>query len=322
MSFASIVGQDRVKEMLKNAVNQNRLSHAYIFSGPPGTGRRKMALALAKAIFCENFTEDACNQCVQCRRIEHGNHPGVFWLEPEGASVKIEQIRELQRQFSYRTFGTKKMYIIHQSEKMTVQAANSLLKFFEEPQGEVIAVLIVENAHALLSTIRSRAQWIHFSPLPPSVLLQKLIEEGFPPALASPASHIAAGLDQAREYIQDPKFAEMRNIVIQLVKESFQSIPAVIAEQKKLFKSEWADHLPLIMELLALWYKDLIRIQVGRTSQLVYPDQEEWLSQNAFSRPLSFWVQRMEQALEMKKRLRLHVNAQLALERFWVEQGG
>ncbi len=97
MPFTSIRGQQHAKRLLQNGLRSDTLSHAYIFTGPVGTGRKKMAFALAQAVYCTGMKDDACGTCLECRKVEHGNHPDLHWIEPDGASIKIEQVRELQK---------------------------------------------------------------------------------------------------------------------------------------------------------------------------------------------------------------------------------
>jgi DNA polymerase-3 subunit delta' len=325
MSFQTIPGQERAKRILRNSLRNDRISHAYIFSGPVGTGRRNMARTLAKAIYCNVGGDDACGVCLECRKVEHGNHPDVYWIEPEGTSVKIEQIRELQKQFSYRSVASDtKIYMINQAERMTVQASNSLLKFLEEPQSSVVAILITENGHALLPTIQSRAQWIPFAPLTSDEMKPVLIQEGLPAELVLPAVQITAGLDTAREFIQANWFAETRNIVIQLMKECLTNSPsAVLTVQQKVIKTEIAEHIGTLFDLFILWFKDMIYASHDRKEKIVYIDHRDWISKHALTRKPVFWVECMEKAVEMQKRLRFHVNPQLALEHFIIQvQGG
>ncbi|MEX2459938.1 MAG: DNA polymerase III subunit delta' [Paenibacillaceae bacterium] len=321
MSFSNIAGQERVKRMLQNGLNNETLSHAYIFSGPSGSGRRKMALALAQAVYCTEMKGDACGQCLNCRKVEHRNHPDLHWIEPDGASLKIEQIRELQKQFAYRsTTAQTKVYVLQDADKMTNQAANSLLKFLEEPTSDVLAILIAENGHALLPTIQSRAQWVQFTPLGVQELAQQLISEGLSPALVLPAVHIAAGLDAARELIQGNWFAEARNVMIQLVMEALNSYPAALLTiPQKVIKAEWVEQLPLFLDLAILWFKDMVHFICGREANLVYPDRIDWIRQHAFSREIPYWVACMEYTIELKKRLRFHANPQLAMEKWIID---
>lgn len=325
MSFQSIPGQQQVKHMLQGGLRNSKVSHAYIFSGPKGTGKQRMAFTFAKAIFCKEQIDDACGHCLECRKAEHSNHPDLHFIKPDGATIRIEQIRDLQKEFSYRaTSSQTKIYIIEQADRMTVQAANSLLKFLEEPQSMVVAILITENGQALLPTIQSRAQWIHFSPLIREEMASVLTSEGFSAVLVHPAVHLTAGLEAARELIQINWFAEIRTVMIQLAKECTTRIAsALIIAQNKVVKTELNDHMDTLLDLFILWCKDMIHIQCNRQQHIVFIDQLEWLKKHAFSQSISYWINGMEQAAEAKKRLRFHVNPQLALEQFMIAiEGG
>lgn len=325
MSFQMIHGQERAKRMLQNGLKQGKLSHAYIFSGPAGSGRKQIAMKLAQAVFCTEMEDDACGACLECRKVEHGNHPGLHWISPEGSSIKIEQIRELQKQFAYRSrTDQKKMYVIEQAEKMTVQAANSLLKFLEEPSADVVAVLITENGQALLPTIQSRAQWIPFLPRSKEEMTALLCAEGLAAELVRPAVHLAAGLDAARQLIQGNWFAEARNVMLQLAKETLTRFPhALLTAQQQVIKTELAERIPLILDLWLLWLKDMVHLHYGQKESAVYIDQVDWMAKHAVTRDVGYWVRSMEHVLELQKRLRFHANPQLALEKLMIDmQGG
>lgn len=317
MSFQSIPGQERAKRMLQNGLRNGKLSHAYIFSGPSGSGRRRMAVQLAQAVFCTVGVDDACGACVECRKVEHGNHPNLIMIEPEGASVKIDQIRELQKQLGYRSSGEqKKIYVINQADRMTVQAANSLLKFLEEPSADIMAVLITENGQALLSTIQSRSQWIPFSPLHTDQMVEILHrQEGHPLSLVLPAAHVAGGVEAARNYIQSKEFAEARNVMLQLAQETLTRFPHVlVTAQQIVFKTDMSERLPLIADLWMLWLKDMIHLRSGRRTSIVYIDQADGMMKPAMSREMGYWVRSMERMVELQRKLRTPANPQLALE--------
>lgn len=324
MSFQTIRGQTAAKRLLQSGLRHDKLSHAYIFSGPVGTGRFEMALTLAKAVYCKVSVDDACGECLECRKVEHRNHPDLHIVQPDGASIKIEQIRELQKEFAYRASASgTKIYIIHQAEKMTVQAANSLLKFLEEPTSKVVAILITENGNALLPTIQSRAQWISFTPMPRDEMILSLLQEGHPAVLVQPAAHITAGVEAARELICTNWFAEMRNVVLQLTKESLTKFPSsIITVQQRLMKTELADHMSSLFDLLILWFKDMVQLRLGRKEKLVYSDQLDWMGSLAFSREVQDWVRMMDQAVSLQKRLRFNANPQLVIEKMLVEIQG
>jgi DNA polymerase-3 subunit delta' len=279
-----------------------------------------MASAFAQTLLCERGGEDACGECLACRKVLHGNHPDLHLVAPDGASVKIEQVRELQRDLSYRSAGAgRKVYIIEGAETMTVQAANSLLKFLEEPPSPVVAILLAPSAQTMLPTILSRSQLVPFVPGDPQELERALTAEGADPLTARAAVHLASGLEAARALVQENWFAETRNVVIQLGKEMPSRFPGVLlTAQKQVFKTDLAEHIDILLQMLALWYRDMIYVMTGRENRLVFPDQAEWISKNAWSRSLDGWVRAMELALTAVRRVKAHVQPQLALEQFLV----
>ena len=168
MLWNEIIGHQREIEMLRNAVANRRLASAYLFTGPEGVGRREVARALAKAVSCPEGggRGDFCDACSVCRRIDSGNFPEVIFYRPEEGTIKIEKIRELSKFLYYHPGeGTRRVIAIDGAEKLTPQAANSLLKILEEPPGGAIFILIAPGPEGLLPTIVSRCQRVLFSPL-------------------------------------------------------------------------------------------------------------------------------------------------------------
>jgi len=320
MLIGSVPGQDRAKALLQRALRSGKVAHAYLFAGPAGSGRSAMAQAFAAALLCEREGDDACGECLSCRKVLHGNHPDLHRLAPDGSSVKIEQIRDLQRELAYRSSGAgRKVYIIEGAETMTVQAGNSLLKFLEEPPSPVVAVLLAPSAQAVLPTIVSRAQLVPFVPGDPQEMEKALIAEGKPPLLARAAVHLAAGLDGCRELTEQNWFAEIRNVVIQLGRESPSGVPAVLLiAQQQVFKSDLSEHVEILLQMMALWYRDMIYALTGRQDRLVFPDQADWFAKQAPTRGVDGWVRAMELALAAVRRIRANVQPQLALEQFLV----
>jgi len=320
MGFRHISGQDRAKSLLQNGLASNRIAHAYLFAGPPGSGRMDMANAFAQAIFCERGGNDACGECLECRKVEHGNHPDLHLIQPDGASVKIEQIRTLQREFAYRSSGAGyKVYIIEGAETMTTQASNSLLKFLEEPPSPVVAILLAPSAQSVLPTILSRTQLVPFVPGDREALEKLLVEEGKSPLLARAAVNLSSGLASSRKLVEENWFADIRNVVIQLGKENPSRFTASLLQaQQQVFKTDLSEHVEILLQLLALWYRDMIYAMTGRQSRMVFPDQAEWISKTAWSRSIESWVAVMESALTAARRIKAHVAPQLALEQFLV----
>jgi len=320
MSFQQIIGQERAKTILQHGLQADKVSHAYLFSGPAGTGRMQTALTFAKALFCEQLKDDCCDECLSCRKIDHGNHPDVHVIAPEGQSIKIEQIRELQREFSYRTNpSNRKVYIMEQADKMTVQASNSLLKFLEEPMSPTVAILLTEHGQSMLPTIVSRSQWVPFTPQDPNMIYERLVEEGVSSTLARCAVQLVNGLEQGRQLCQQNWFAELRNVMLQLGKECTSRVStALLTAQQRIYKTELAEHTEMIFRMFHLWFRDMLNYQLNRLDRIVFQDQLDVIGKVAWTRSTDGWVRCMEAAIDAQKRIRANVNPQLVLEQFLV----
>jgi len=159
--------QPIVYRTLKNCLENHRLSHALLFSGPKGTPRKETALYLAKTLVCEKQDGFACNVCAACRRVDEGTYADVKLLDGSVKSIKKEQILAIQQEFNKTALeGNHKIYILNQAENATPEALNSLLKFLEEPSSSnLTAILIVDELDRLLPTIVSRCQILPFRPL-------------------------------------------------------------------------------------------------------------------------------------------------------------
>lgn len=179
MSFKSVYGHDRQIHFILAALKQKRVPHAYLFSGMTGVGKRTVALALAKMINCTGdvTASDACNRCPSCLKMDHGNHPDLLCVEPEGQYIRIKAIRDLQAQMQFNPLeGKSRVIIINDADRMNITSANALLKTLEEPAPGNLLILITGNPHGLPRTILSRCQQIRFFPLDREVIASYLKE--------------------------------------------------------------------------------------------------------------------------------------------------
>jgi DNA polymerase III subunit gamma/tau len=166
-TFFEIIGQEYVVQTLENAITKNRISHAYIFCGPRGTGKTSLARIFAKALNCVNGpTSKPCNKCDNCVSISNGNNMDV--IEIDAASNRgINEIRELREKVKYLPSALrKKVYIIDEVHMLTTEAFNALLKVLEEPPEHVIFIMATTEPHQVLATIMSRCQRFDFYPIP------------------------------------------------------------------------------------------------------------------------------------------------------------
>ena len=170
--FDEIIGNDRIKNQLKQAVDLNKTSHSYLFLGISGIGKKIIAKEFAKMILCEGDNK-YCNQCKSCIEFDSNNNPDFTLIEPDGASIKIDQIRQMQKKIIEAPIISKnKVYIIDDADLMTTEAQNCLLKTLEEPPEFVTIILIGSKESSFLSTIKSRCTIIKFSPIENEEMLE------------------------------------------------------------------------------------------------------------------------------------------------------
>ena len=170
--FDEVLGQDHVVRALRNAVREDRVSHAYLFSGPRGTGKTSTARILAKALNCPNVTDgEPCGVCEVCRAIEHGTSFDVFELDA-ASNNGVDSIRELNERAALGTAGRRKVYILDEVHMLSKGASNALLKTLEDPPGHVVFVLATTDPQKVEKTISSRTQHLQFHLLPADVLTQ------------------------------------------------------------------------------------------------------------------------------------------------------
>jgi DNA polymerase-3 subunit delta' len=311
------IQQPVVTRMLTNSIKKNRLAHAYLLEGNRGTGKKEIAKFLAKTLFCKDIQGEfnPCQACINCRRIQSGNHPDVHLIEPEGLSIKKQQIQLLQEEFSKTGVESKqKFFIINHADKMTINAANSLLKFLEEPNQGTTAVLLTEQINKMIDTIISRCQTLSTMNVSKSILGAQLTAEGVNPILARIVVQLTNSLDQAQSLAQDDWFAEARKTVLQLCEVLDSSSGLFFIQEKWIQYFKEREQIENGLDLLLLYYRDLLSIIIGEEEAVVYRDVLEQLKQRALQMSQKRIVEKMAAILEAKKRLNANVQGQLMME--------
>jgi DNA polymerase-3 subunit delta' len=215
-----LIGQPKVAAFLSNAVRDGAVSHAYLFVGPVGGGKKTAARALACALFCD---DGGCGGCHSCLRVKRGYHPDVHVLAPEGAaSWVIEQIRDVIHDVSLRPIeASKKVYVLDAADALNPASANALLKTLEEPPDDVVIVLLAADFDSVLPTIVSRCQVVRFSRIPPSTAVAMLTQRAGADAEQARAALAAAGgvVSRALDFLRSDERKAMRDEVLGVLKD-------------------------------------------------------------------------------------------------------
>ena len=216
-TFSGILGNGAALGLLEGALASGEVSHAYLFYGPPGVGKRTVARRFGAVLVAGG---DAGAE----ERARRGLHPDLSEVEPEGAFTTIGQVREVVRLAASRPFEGARRFFILQADTLNVQAANALLKTLEEPEGETVFVLLAASREGVLPTILSRAQAVHFNPVPQGIVARFLAERGVEGGVAAAPPSLKPGLAAALgrgsvglslRYAEEPELKELRDAVFE-----------------------------------------------------------------------------------------------------------
>ena len=330
MPFSTLIGNDRIKKLLRRAVTEERIGQSLLMAGPRGVGKYQFAVALAQALNCEKVKlGEACGDCVPCRKIARSEHADVrtilresqdpsFKKEPKSQFIKIDQVREMSQQAQFRPYeGRRRVFIIDDAEWLRHEAANSLLKTLEEPPETSLVILITPKPFSLLDTIRSRCLMLSFAPLNAAEIEHHLRKIGKSSDEVRLRSRLASGSIGRAIEIDLAEYRDTRNVLMELVEtlafsgDSVKLLSAAEYLGRKLDKDEFEKHLDALMVLLA----DLFRLKLCEADDsLTNEDIIERLERAAEAltvEQITDWADGIEQVFLGLPR---NVNRQLAMD--------
>jgi DNA polymerase-3 subunit delta' len=278
MFFTNIVGHEFQKEALKRMVSKNRISHAYLFFGPDGVGKKLIAIEFAKILNClcskslpyEGSKGERC-ECYSCKKIEKGIHPDVFLVEYKGLrDIKVDQIRkEVEERLYLKPFeGKFKMAIVDEAERMNLSSQNAFLKTLEEPPEYSVIILITSKPQALLPTVRSRCQLLEFKALSEEIMLEEIKKRNtdLSPDEIQVAIRLSGGSLGKALSLDKSLLSERKEIIIKLSSINPKYASQVLGFVESILRglsSEDTEKLSFIFQIISLWLRDLVLIKIG-----------------------------------------------------------
>lgn len=324
MDFSGIIGQQEIIGNLKRQLVEDRVGHAYIFSGPAGMGKKTIAHIFAGILLCENPQAGAmCGRCKACMLFENESNPDFHTIAiQEELSIGVDRIREIQSDVAIRPmYSKRKVYIVEDAVKMTDQAQSCLLKTFEEPPHYVVVILLADNYEKLLETIRSRAQHLQFKRYTHAQVSQALTERlGSENALIELAADYCDGnIGTALELAGSSDFSRLRNRLFELLPGIAKGRTQEILDYTAFLEDE-RDNADLLLDIMQLYYRDLlVMCETGNENMLINSDKRVMIKNNARTCCGSGLVSDIEAIGEVRRALKQNANYQLAIDNMLIK---
>ena len=319
MGFEEILGNEMVKDHFKKAIQNHKISHAYILTGEAGMGRKSIANAFAMTLLCEKGGSEPCMICHSCKQVMSGNHPDLIYVTHEKpGSIGVDDVREqINDTIMIRPYSSYyKIYIVDEAEKMTVQAQNALLKTIEEPPAYGIIILLTTNADTFLQTILSRCVRLDFRPLRDTLVTQYLQEKyDLTDYECRFATAFAQGkIGRAVTIATSKEFAQLKEEVMHVIRYAKEMTTAeIMAEVKNIanYKLTIDDYL----DLMAMWYRDVLVFKSTKDSNaLIFKDEMSLLAEQAKNCSYEGLEDILKSIDKVKLRLKANVNFDLVIE--------
>jgi DNA polymerase-3 subunit delta' len=312
----TVIGHEWASDLLLSGLAKGRIPHATLIVGPPNIGKTTLAFTFSQALNCTGGQPVPCGECVSCRKIASGNHPDVRILDSPGQSLKIDEVRDLQRHLSLSPHeGRWRVAVLSDFERATVEAANALLKTLEEPPAQVALVLTATEADVLLPTIVSRCQVLSLRPLSTLAVKEALISNwNAHPTQADLLAHLSNGrLGWAVRAYEDESLLARRN-------EHLDSLASLMSKgrvERLAYAADLSRDSTLVKEVLALWlgwWRDVLLLASGSQATITNLDRKAMLHQQAGQVTIRQAQRLVAHLRSTARNLDQNVNVRLALE--------
>ena len=317
--FDEIVGHKDIIRHLQNAIQLGKVSHAYIFHGETGSGKKLLADTFAMTLQCEKKDINPCAVCSSCKKALTDNHPDIIHITHEKPnSIGIEDIRtQLIEDVMIKPYcSSYKIYIVDEAEKLTLQAQNALLKTIEEPPAYAIILLLTNNLDAMLPTITSRCVKLSLRPIKQSLVKEYLMEQlNLPDYEAEMNAVVSQGnIGKAREMVESDEIRQITDQALRILRKTNEMELFELVEMTKELANE-KESIYEYLDILILWFRDVLVFKATKdVDGLVFKDQLNYIKDRA-KRSSYEGIENIINAVETaKERLKSNVNFELVME--------
>ena len=300
MYFKNIMGQSFAKKYLSNSIKKDKINHAYLFEGIDGVGKT-------------TFTKEFAKILLKKENID--NNPDFIYIKPQGSSIKISQIRDLQSDVIIKPHGDYKIYVINNAEKMTIESQNALLKTLEEPPGYVIIILLTNNKNSLLDTIKSRCDIVKFLPIPSIELKEYLKLKGIEEKRASILATFSRGsISKALELSESSEFMLMREDIQNNIQTILDKNIVDILELTNKY-DKYRENIIEVLDLTLNYFRDIMMLKENINKDMIINIDKITFLQNMSKKINYSQVSRIIDIIEeTKKKLRSNCNFNLSIQ--------
>lgn len=319
VSFNNIIGHEEIISHLTNAIKTGKVSHSYIFTGEPGSGKKLLASTFAMTLQCEAGMTEPCQHCDSCKKAIGKNHPDIIMVTHEKpGSISIDEIREqVIHDVAIKPYcSPHKIYIIADADMMTPQAQNALLKTIEEPPEYAVILLLTSNVDGLLPTIQSRCVRLDLKVVDDSLVKAYLMNQLHVPDYQAEidTSFAQGSIGKAKEAATSEEFANITQNALKILKYADSMEVYELADAIKDLSAE-KQNIHDYLNLFQFWFRDVLMFKATREiDNLVFKQEINFIKEQASERSYENLEKILEALEKTKVRLRANVNFELALE--------
>lgn len=317
--FDGVVGHEEIISHLQNAIRLGKVSHAYIFGGEHGSGKKLLASLFAMTLQCQEHGIEPCMKCASCKKALNKNHPDIINISHEKPnSIGIDEIRDqLINDVGIKPYESPyKIYIVNDADKLTLQAQNALLKTIEEPPAYAVVMLLADNPDALLPTITSRCVILSLKPVGDRLVKDYLMDRMHIPDYQAEvqASFAQGNVGKAQQMANSAEFTELTENALRILKHSREMEVYELVDAIKIMSAE-KQNIYDYLDLFTMWFRDVLLFKATKeVDNLVFKEEINYIKERASVSSYEGLEQIIDAIHMADSRLRANVNFDLVME--------